>query len=183
MVCRMAGQPLGVARRYWGLILVHALFSVAQIGTFNWGTSHSLAGRSSVFINVHPLVVAPLSWALLGERMGGRGIAGLGAAAVGVSVLMASGFEAGGSAAGDAVVLLSGAIFAAQTIAQKMTFPVIPPATLLFAQYVVAIPIFLAYSLTIEGPTPIGRRPRRSGGCSSRGSWCRASASRPGWPS
>ena len=61
----------------------------------------------------------------------------------------ASGPEA--AAVGDAVVLLSGAIFAVQTIAQKRTFPVIPPATLLFAQYVLATPIFFAYSLLIEG--------------------------------
>lgn len=151
LVCRYAGQPLRVERRLWGLVLMHGLFSVIQIGTFNWGTSHSLAGRSSVFINVHPLFVAPLSWLLLGERIGPRGVAGLGAAAMGVAVLLSTGFGAGGSGVGDAVVLLSGAIFAAQTIAQKRSFPLIPPATLLFTQYVVATPIFFAYSLLIEG--------------------------------
>ena len=151
-VCRMAGQPLWAGRRgLWGLLIVHAMLAVVQIGTFNWGTSLSLASRAAVFINVHPLVVAPLSWLVLGERMGGRGMAGIASAAIGVAVLLSSAFEPGGSVAGDALVLISGVIFGCQTIAQKRTFPVIPPATLLFSQYVLAIPMFLAYSLAIEG--------------------------------
>ena len=48
-------------------------------------------------------------------------------------------------------VLLSGAIFGFQTIAQKQTFPIIPPATLLFGQYVLAIPVFFAASALTEG--------------------------------
>ncbi|RUL85383.1 DMT family transporter [Tautonia sociabilis] len=151
LVCRASGQPMWVGRNHFGLIVAHAMISVLQIGTFNWGTSLSLAGRSSVFINVHPLVVAPLSWIVLGERMGPRGIVGLVAASLGVAVLLGTDQPTGGSRLGDTIILLSGAIFGAQTIAQKRTFPVIPPATLLFAQYVLAIPMFLAYSAAFEG--------------------------------
>ncbi|MFO0959796.1 MAG: DMT family transporter [Isosphaeraceae bacterium] len=150
IVCRSLGQPMGVARGHWWLILVHAVLTVAQIGTFNWGTSHSLAGRSSILINVHPLVVAPLAWILLGERLGWRGWVGLLAASAGIAVLM-SGRSGGGSIAGDAVVLASGVIFAVQTIVQKKTFPIIPPTTLLLWQSVFAIPLFLAYSAAFEG--------------------------------
>jgi drug/metabolite transporter (DMT)-like permease len=162
-VCRLAERPLWVDRRWLGLLLVHALLTVAQISTFNWGTGRSLAGRASILINVHPLVVAPLAWALLGERLGPRGLIGLGCAAGGVSVLLARAFaEAGipadaaasvphGDWAGDLVVLLSGVIFGVQTVAQKLTFPVIAPPTLLFAQAVLAVPMFLGYSLLIEG--------------------------------
>lgn len=151
LVCRTLGQPMWVERRHLGLLATHAVVSVLQIGTFNWGTSLSLAGRSSVFINVHPLVVAPLSWLVLGERMGAIGIVGLASAAFGVAVLLSSGMQSGGELTGDVIVLLSGAIFGAQTIFQKRTFPVIPPATLLFSQYVMAIPMFLAYSGAAEG--------------------------------
>ena len=150
-ICRAAGQPWKVARRDWWLLGVHALFSVAQIGTFNWGTNLSQAGRSSVFINVHPLMVAPLAWAVLGEHLGGRGWLGLGSAAFGVGVLLSGSAGAGGSTAGDLIVLGSAAIFAVQTIAQKLTFPRIPPATLLLHQTMLAVPIFLGYSLSIEG--------------------------------
>ena len=57
LVCWRSSQPLWPDRRYWGLLAVHALLTVIQIGTFNWGTSHGEAGRSSVYINIHPLVV------------------------------------------------------------------------------------------------------------------------------
>src|SRR5205807_6775793 len=87
VICRAMRQPLWVARPLWGLLGLHALLTVVQIGTFNWGTSHGLAGRSSVFINVHPLVVAPLAWVVLGERLGWRGGLGLGSAAIGVLLL------------------------------------------------------------------------------------------------
>src|SRR5690606_29283484 len=86
-----------------------------------------------------------------GERMGGRGVLGLCSAAVGVAVLLSTAVQAGGDLTGDVVVLLSGRVFGAQTIAQKRTFPLIPPTTLLFGQYVLAIPMFFAYSGAVEG--------------------------------
>ncbi|HEV3167518.1 MAG TPA: DMT family transporter [Isosphaeraceae bacterium] len=151
IVCLRIGHSVAVRRSFWWLLGVHGLLTAAQIGTFNWGASHSLAGRSSVFINIHPLIVAPLAWYVLGERLGGRGLAGLGAAALGVLVLLAEPLRTGGGLAGDFVVLGSGVIFAVQTIAQKKTFPLIPPTTLLFWQTVLAAPICLTYSLIFEG--------------------------------
>lgn len=151
IVCRASGQSLWVERRHWGLLGLHALLTVIQIGTFNWGTSRSLAGRSSVFINVHPLVVAPLAWLVLGERISGRGISGLASAAMGVFLLFSTSGRGGGDPLGDAVVLGSGIVFGIQTIAQKKTFPLIPPATLLFGQSLLSIPLFFAYSAAFEG--------------------------------
>lgn len=150
-VCRRAGSPLWPRLSLSWLLALHALLTVAQIGTFNWGTSLSQAGRSSVFINVHPLVVAPLAWAFLGERMGGRGWLGLLAAALGVAILLGERVNGPQGIAGDLVVLMSGAIFGVQTIVQKKTFPLIPPATLLFAQSVLAVPLFFALSGSAEG--------------------------------
>ncbi len=151
IVCRTTGSKLWAGWDRWQLVLVHALFSFVQIGTFNLGTSLSLAGRASVFINVHPLVVAPLSWIILGERMGTRGLGGLGAATIGVIVLLSSGFDSAGSITGDLIVIASGMIFGAQTITQKWTFPKIAPATLLFSQYIFAIPMFFIFTLSVEG--------------------------------
>ena len=152
VVCRWVGQPLFAKREHWRLLFGHALIAVVQIGTFNWGASHSAAGRSSIFINVHPLIVAPLAWSILGEKLGWRCLAGLGSAAVGVALVLSSSF--GGHdhyLGGDLVVLASGAIFAVQTIWQKLTFARIAPATLLFHQSIVAIPIFFLYSGIFEG--------------------------------
>jgi drug/metabolite transporter (DMT)-like permease len=151
LICRGAGQAFWVRRSLWGLLGLHAALTAIQIGTFNWGTSHSEAGRSSVFINIHPLVVAPLAWLLLGERLGARGVLGLASAVGGVVVLLAEPLRRGGGLAGDLVVLGSGVVFGFQTIAQKKTFPHIPPVTLLFAQTVLAVPLTLAYSLGFEG--------------------------------
>ncbi|MDB5350869.1 MAG: protein of unknown function transrane [Planctomycetota bacterium] len=152
VVCRLSGQPMWVRREHWPLLLGHALITVLQIGTFNLGTSHSAAGRSSIFINVHPLIVAPLAWMLLGERMGGLGILGLGSAAAGVGLVLSSSFGGGDTyLGGDLVVLASGIIFAVQTVLQKMTFSRIAPATLLWNQSLLAIPLFFLYSGTFEG--------------------------------
>ncbi len=153
LICRRAGIVWRVDRRYWGLLAAHGILTAVQIGSFNWGTSHSEAGRSSVFINIHPLVVAPMAWLLLGERLGWRGIAGLLAAASGVGVMIARPLMLGGGGlAGDLVVLASGVIFGLQAIAQKKTFPMIPPTTLLLAQSALAVPLTFLYSAAFEGP-------------------------------
>ena len=151
LACAASGQSLWPTRGHGRLLLLHALLSVAQIGTFNWGTGHSQAGRASVFINVHPLIVAPPVLdrpARVDGRPGDRrpALGGGGGRRAALDRVRGR-----GGIAGDAVVLLSGSIFAVQTIAQKRTFPVIPPATLLFAQYVLAIPVFFAISALTEG--------------------------------
>src|SRR3954447_15715570 len=151
LICRGADQAYWVRRPLWGLLGLHAVLTVIQIGTFNWGTSHSEAGRSSVFINIHPLVVAPLAWLLLGEHLGWRGILGLLAAAAGVAVMLAKPLMLGGGLAGDLVILASGVIFGIQAIAQKKTFPIIPPTTLLLAQSTLAVPLSFLYSAAFEG--------------------------------
>ena len=144
-------QPLTIPAAHWRLLGLNAVLAAIQIGTFNWGTGHSEAGRSSVFINIHPLVVAPLAWLLLGEHLGTRGVLGLLSAACGVAVLLAEPLRRGGGLEGDVVVLVSGVVFAVQTIVQKKTFPYIPPVTLLFWQTVCAAPMCLAASGLTEG--------------------------------
>lgn len=147
------GAPLRVARRDWWLVAAHGALAAIQIGGFNWGTSLSQAGRSSVFINIHPLVVAPLATLLLGEKLGFRGILGLLSAAVGVVVLLAKPILSGGGGGltGDLIVLGAGVVFGLQTIAQKKTFPIIAPTTLLLLQSAVAAPISFAFSYWFEG--------------------------------
>jgi drug/metabolite transporter (DMT)-like permease len=150
LFCLWTKERLWPDRKYWPLLGLHAALATLQIGAFNWGTGHGEAGRSSVYINIHPLVVAPLAWAVLGERLGLRGVCGLTAAAAGVAVLLSEPLRRGGGWSGDAVVLFAGVVFGFQTIAQKLTFPVIPPTTLLFSQSVLAIPLSAAASLAFE---------------------------------
>jgi drug/metabolite transporter (DMT)-like permease len=135
------------------LLLLHGGLTAVQIGTFNWGTSQSEAGRSSIFINIHSLIVAPLAWWVLGEHLGSRGLVGLGSAALGVGIILADKLMGGGGGGvlGDVVVLVSAVVFAVQTIAQKLTFPRIPARTLLFSQSVVALVLSSVYSALFEG--------------------------------
>lgn len=75
-VCYRGGTGFGVPRQLWPLLVLNAAMTAVQIATFNWGTSQSEAGRSSVFINVHPLITAPWpgsSWASTSARGDGSG--------------------------------------------------------------------------------------------------------------
>jgi drug/metabolite transporter (DMT)-like permease len=57
----------------------------------------------------------------------------------------------GGGLVGDLIVMVSAAVFGSQTIAQKLTFPIIPPRTLMFSQSVVALALSSMYSAVFEG--------------------------------
>jgi drug/metabolite transporter (DMT)-like permease len=151
LICVSAKQPLWFRGPLWRLWLLNGTVSAIQIGAYNWGTGHSEAGRSAVFINIHPLFTAPLAWLILGERLGKLGVLGLLSAAAGIATLLAEPMRLGGGFVGDVVVLASGIIFAGQTILQKKTFPFIAPATLLFSQTVAAAVIAGIFSLVFEG--------------------------------
>jgi drug/metabolite transporter (DMT)-like permease len=152
-VCAQGRARFWPRRRDGWLLLLHGGLTALQIGTFNLGTSLSEAGRSSVFINIHPLIVAPLAWLFLGEHLGTRGILGLGSAALGVGLILAKQLMLGGGLKGDLIVLGSGLVFAVQTIAQKLTFPRIPSRTLLFSQSIVALALCMLWSALFEGPS------------------------------
>ena len=151
LVCARGKARLWPGPRDGRLLALHGVLAALQFGTFNWGTSLSEAGRSSVFINIHSLVVAPLAWLLLGEHLGTRGWIGLGSAAMGVVIILAKPLWLGGGLLGDLVVIVSAVIFAVQTIAQKLTFPRIPARTLLFSQSVVALVLSGTWSALFEG--------------------------------
>lgn len=110
-------------------------------------------------------MVAPLAWLILGERMSKKEVMGIVSAALGVALLPSGSFWASpglddGSLVGDLVELGSGILFGFQTIVQKKTLPLIPPATLLFGQSVLAVPVFLAYSGLVEGFASYQATPR-----------------------
>lgn len=139
-----------IHRDFWWVVPIHGLFLAAQVSSFNWGTSHGQAGRSSVFINVHPLVVTPLSVWLLGERIGWRAILGLVSAFSGVIVLVAGRLMAGGDPKADIIVFCSGCLFGVQSIAQKITYRKVAPTPLLFWQTPFAIAYCLCASAIFE---------------------------------
>lgn len=139
LVVSRTPQRFRIPRQHWWLIPIHGLFLAVQVSTFNWGTSHGQAGRSSVFINVHPLVITPLSVWILHEHVGWKALAGLFSAFSGVIVLVAGRLMAGGDPKADVIVLCSGCIFGFQSVFQKWCYRKVAPASLLFWQTPFAI--------------------------------------------
>jgi len=150
--CRLEGTSLRLAREQIGPIVWNALLLFVQMATFNWGTLHTNAGRSSVFINVHPFVVAPLAWFFIGEPMGWRSLVGLLLAGGGVALLFdPSELTSPASLAGDLSVLVSGALIGVLMIYQKQLLHRFRPNHLLFWMLVFSLPLFLGYSAWVEG--------------------------------
>ncbi len=134
-------------------ITLNALLLFVQMAAFNWGTAFTHASRSSVFINIHPFVVAPIAWLWLDERIGWRGWLGLVLAGLGVAVLFGDPkYETGASVRGDIAVIISGGLIGVLTAYQKRLLVRMRPNHLLFWQMAFSLPLFLGYSLWFEGP-------------------------------
>lgn len=150
--CRIEGTSLRLTRQHVWPAVNNALLLFIQMAAFNWGTQHTHAGRASVFINVHPFVVAPLAWLLLGEPIGWRGIVGLVLAGGGVAMLFdRPGYTSGASLVGDLAVLVSGGLIGVMMIYQKRLLRTIKPNHLLFWQLALSLPLFFGYSAAVEG--------------------------------
>jgi drug/metabolite transporter (DMT)-like permease len=150
--CRIEGTSLRLTREQIWPVVSNALLLFFQMAAFNWGTHQTHAGRASVFINVHPFVVAPLSWLLLGEPIGWRGIVGLVLAGSGVAMLFDQpGYTSGASLVGDLAVLVSGALIGVMMIYQKGLLRRMRPNHLLFWHLALSLPLFFGYSAILEG--------------------------------
>lgn len=150
--CRIEGTSLRLTREHVWPVVSNALLLFFQMAAFNWGTQHTHAGRASVFINVHPFVVAPLSWLLLREPIGWRGIVGLVLAGGGVAMLFDQpGYTSGASLVGDLAVLVSGALIGVMMIYQKGLLRRMRPNHLLFWHLALSLPLFFGYSAMVEG--------------------------------
>jgi drug/metabolite transporter (DMT)-like permease len=148
---RLAGASLRPDRDDFGLLFANGVLLFVQIATFNVGTAWTLAGRASLLINVHPFIVTPLAWLLLGERLTRAGLAGLLLAAGGIAWLFWEPLQAaGGSLGGDLTLLASAVILGGQTVYQKFVLRSVRATTLLFWQTVVALPLFFAASAAWE---------------------------------
>ena len=159
LACRYEGDRLWVPWRYWPLLLLGGVFNFAQIGSFTVGTSWTDAGRATTLINVHPLVVAPLSMVVLGERLPLRALIGAGLAVIGVAVVLSDSVSVStGLMAGDLVVLASGLFLGIYIVYQKLCLRWIRPLPYLFWNLALSVPCFAAATLLTEqlpeGPIP-----------------------------
>lgn len=150
-VCRFSGQPLRTPRGWLAALLCSAFLNFLQIGTFTLGTSLTHAGRASVLINVHPLVVVPLSCWLLGEPVRWRTALGAVVAVVGVAVMFVESWAAvEGLLLGDFIVLTSGLTLGVYIVLQKLWLRRIPQYTFLFWSLALSVPFFGIVAWALE---------------------------------
>jgi drug/metabolite transporter (DMT)-like permease len=106
---------------WWRFLLLGGTLAATIITQF-WGTALASAHDGALLTTITPVFVAPLAWALLGERPGWRVLGGTGLALAGVVIVVASNVSAGGSASagssllGDALLLISALCWALFTV-------------------------------------------------------------------
>jgi len=177
MWCRVQGIALAVQPHQRKPILVASLLLFVQITLLNLGTEHTTASHSTIFINSHPMFVALLAhFALQGDALTRRKVAGLAVAMAGMCVVVLApgltgeaGAQAGlidsnatpagavvhgpdaSSVIGDLLVLGSGILLGVKTVYIKRVLAVIEPGKLLLWHELVAVILFFATSLVVEG--------------------------------
>ncbi|HLW03694.1 MAG TPA: EamA family transporter [Ktedonobacterales bacterium] len=106
---------------WWRFLLLGGTLAATIITQF-WGTALASAHDGALLTTMTPVFVAPLAWALLGERPGWRVLGGTGLALAGVVIVVAANVSAGSSASagssllGDALLLISALCWALFTV-------------------------------------------------------------------
>lgn len=150
-VCRLSGEPIRVPRTAWGYLVASGVLNFVQIGTFTLGTSLTHAGRASVLINIHPLIVVPLSCWLLGEPFRWRLVVGAVVAVTGVGVMFYESLVGVRELlVGDGIVFFSGVVLGFYVVLQKYWLRMIPRFTFLFWSIAFSVPLFGAVAVCIE---------------------------------
>jgi len=137
----------------WPLVANGLLFT-AQIATFHLGVFWSNASHGAVLVNAFPIFVAPFAhfW-LVGDRLNPGKALGvvLGFAGIAAVFFDRFGREPSAMALGDAVLILSAVILGFQNTYFKGIVARISPYKIVFAQMMICLPPYFAYSLACEG--------------------------------
>jgi drug/metabolite transporter (DMT)-like permease len=150
--CRRMAGSVRVDSRYWNLLVINAIMTYGQIGTFTWGLSWTDPGRGTALVNVHPLVVAPLAAWLLGEQLTWRSVVGVCVALSGLLLILWESLVRGTDHLwGDLLILVSAATLGVQIVFQKYCLRTIPAQPYLFWQLALSVPLFLGTSAIAEG--------------------------------
>lgn len=124
LTARRAGAAAAVTAErgdQWRFLLLGGTLAATIITQF-WGTALASAHDGALLTTMTPVFVAPLAWALLGERPGWRVVGGTGLALAGVVIVVAANVSAGGAASsgsallGDALLLISALCWALFTV-------------------------------------------------------------------
>jgi len=151
----LARIPLRLSRLDCPIVIFHGLLLFVQISLLNWGTSRTEAARSSVLLAANVVFVALLAPLVVGggERLTTRRIVGFAVGSVGLLVVF--GDQIGGwrpdILAGDCAVLASSFLLGFKITHMKRSIVALHPCHILFWQGVISVPLFMAYSVVVEG--------------------------------
>lgn len=136
------------------LVLANGFLLYLQIGSFTLGTTRSSSIHSIILINVYPFFTALATRVWLPRfRLAPRNATGLFIAFVGVVVLFGDHLVLPDRSvlAGDLILVASAAILGLKVTYAKQCLDRIGATQLVFWEAVVAVPLFLATSLALEG--------------------------------
>ena len=150
---RLAG--FRIERHEWRPLLVLGALFTAQIGTMNVATGLTNAAHGSILLNLHAVHTVVLAHFLIpGDRLSVRRLAGVLLAYAGILVLFASGrSDDSASLLGDSIMFVSAAILAERTVYLARAVQRFDPVTLLLAQAITGVAVFMALSQALE-PAP-----------------------------
>ena len=150
---RLAG--FRIERHQWRPLLVLGALFTAQIGTMNVATGLTNAAHGSILLNLHAVHTVVLAHFLIpGDRLSVRRLAGVLLAYAGILVLFASGrSDDSASLLGDSIMFVSAAILAERTVYLASAVQRFDPVTLLLAQAITGVVVFMALSQVLE-PAP-----------------------------
>jgi drug/metabolite transporter (DMT)-like permease len=118
---QVAAERASIHGDQWRFLVLGGTLAATIITQF-WGTALASAHEGALLTTMTPVFVAPLAWALLGERPGWRVLGGTALALVGVVIVVASNVSVGGSTAagssllGDALLMISALCWALFTV-------------------------------------------------------------------
>ncbi len=149
---RFKGIPISLSGREWGHVVAMGLIFGFQMAVFYVGITYTTVSHAGVLMNTQPFFVAIMAHFLLpNDRLTIRKVAGIVLAFVGVSLLFsAHGTIESVNFLGDALIMGSSFLWAAQTIYIKRFTDDWHSIPLVLHPMVISIFIFLIFYLIFE---------------------------------
>jgi len=152
---RVKKIPLGLSAPEWAHAVAMGVIFGLQMAVFYVGITYTTVSHAGVLMNTQPFFVAIMAHFLLpDDRLTLRKISGIVLAFIGVSVLFSGhGSTSSGNLLGDALIMGSSFLWAAQTIYIKRFTDHWHSIPLVLHPMVLSIFIFLVFYLIFEGHT------------------------------
>src|SRR5205807_719926 len=102
-------RSLTLARPQIALVAVSGVLLAGHFLLWTASLQYTSIAASVLLVSLHPVMVSPLGWRMLGERTGARAVGGIGVAIIGTAITCAGDFRLSGEALGGDLLALGGA--------------------------------------------------------------------------